>query len=111
MNAPLSTLVPQFLRAVSLFLLQLAAVLQVALRLQHVHAAPGFLDQAGHQPLRHDERIEEHEREADGHPAPIVITAPYALFRADDWWQSRTTVREGLVELEKLALDFVRHPW
>ena len=47
----------------------------------------------------------------DGHPAPIVMTTPYALFRADDWWQSRTTVREGLVELEKLALDFARHPW
>jgi hypothetical protein len=47
----------------------------------------------------------------DGQPAPIVMTAPYALFRADDWWQSRTTVREGLVELEKLALDYVRHPW
>ena len=47
----------------------------------------------------------------DGHPAPIVTTAPYALFRAEDWWQSRTTVREGLVELEKLALDYARHPW
>jgi hypothetical protein len=44
-------------------------------------------------------------------PAPIVMTAPYGLFRAEDWWQSRTTVREGLVELEKLALDYARHPW
>jgi hypothetical protein len=47
----------------------------------------------------------------NGNPAPIVMTAPYALFRADDWWQSRTTVREGLVELEKLVLDYARHPW
>jgi uncharacterized SAM-binding protein YcdF (DUF218 family) len=46
-----------------------------------------------------------------GSPAPIVMTAPYGLFRAEDWWQSRTTVREGLVELEKLALDYARHPW
>jgi hypothetical protein len=47
----------------------------------------------------------------DGHPAPLVVTTPYALFRADDWWQSRTTLREGLVELEKLALDYASHPW
>jgi hypothetical protein len=40
-----------------------------------------------------------------------VVTTPYALFRAEDWWQSRTTVREGLVELEKLGLDYARHPW
>ena len=47
----------------------------------------------------------------DGHPAPFVVTTTYGLFRADDWWHSRTTVREGLVELEKLALDYARHPW
>jgi hypothetical protein len=47
----------------------------------------------------------------DGHPAPFVVTTTYALFRPDDWWQSRTTVREGLVELEKLALDYARHLW
>jgi hypothetical protein len=46
-----------------------------------------------------------------GHPEPRVVTTRYALFRADDWWQSRTTLREGLVELEKLALDYARHPW
>ncbi len=46
-----------------------------------------------------------------GHPAPLIVTTPYALFRAEDWWQSRTTLREGLVELEKLALDYARHPW
>jgi hypothetical protein len=44
-------------------------------------------------------------------PDPRVVTTRYALFRADDWWQSRTTLREGLVELEKLALDYARHPW
>jgi hypothetical protein len=46
-----------------------------------------------------------------GQPAPSVVTTPHGLFRADDWWQSRTTLREGLVELEKLALDYGRHPW
>jgi hypothetical protein len=47
----------------------------------------------------------------EGQRAAAVVTTPYALFRADDWWQTRTTVREGLVELEKLGLDYARHPW
>jgi hypothetical protein len=42
-----------------------------------------------------------------GEPAPDVVTTTYAPFHADDWWQSRTTLREGLVELEKLALDYL----
>ncbi len=46
----------------------------------------------------------------DGQPPPAVVTTSYGLFRAEDWWQSRTTLREGLVELEKLALDYVAHP-
>jgi uncharacterized SAM-binding protein YcdF (DUF218 family) len=45
------------------------------------------------------------------HPAPVVVTTQYGLFRSEDWWQSRTTLREGLVELEKLALDYAAHPW
>jgi uncharacterized SAM-binding protein YcdF (DUF218 family) len=47
----------------------------------------------------------------DGHPTPRVVTTEYALFRADDWWQSRTTLREGLFEVEKLGLDYALHPW
>lgn len=47
----------------------------------------------------------------EGGPAPRVVTTPYAMFRPEDWWQSRTTLREGLVELEKLALDYAAHPW
>jgi uncharacterized SAM-binding protein YcdF (DUF218 family) len=47
----------------------------------------------------------------NGQSAPIVVTTSYGLFRPEDWWQSRTTLREGLVELEKLALDYVAHPW
>jgi hypothetical protein len=46
-----------------------------------------------------------------GHPMPRVVITQYSLFRGDDWWQSRTTVREGLVEIEKLGLDYVLHPW
>jgi hypothetical protein len=47
----------------------------------------------------------------DAQPPPLVVTTPHALFRAEDWWQSRTTLREGLVEFEKLALDYASHPW
>lgn len=46
-----------------------------------------------------------------GRPVPRVVAAEHSLFRADDWWQSRTTLREGLIELEKLALDYALHPW
>ncbi|HMB78888.1 MAG TPA: hypothetical protein VKI43_02425 [Vicinamibacterales bacterium] len=46
-----------------------------------------------------------------GQPAPAVVTTTYAPFHADDWWQSRTTLREGLVELEKLVLDLAQHPF
>jgi hypothetical protein len=46
----------------------------------------------------------------DGHPVPRVVTTRYALFRGDDWWMSRTTLREGLVEIEKLVLDYLAHP-
>ncbi len=44
-------------------------------------------------------------------PAPMVVTSPYSLFKAGDWWQTRTTLREGLAELEKLGLDYIAHPW
>ena len=42
---------------------------------------------------------------------PRVTWSPHALFRSDDWWQSRRTLREGLFELEKLAWDYVTHPF
>jgi hypothetical protein len=47
----------------------------------------------------------------EGAPPPVVVTTRYGQFRAGDWWQSRTTLREGLVELEKLMLDVVQHPF
>ena len=47
----------------------------------------------------------------EGHSTPRVVTTQYALFRADDWWQSRRTVRDGLEEIEKLGLDYLLYPW
>jgi hypothetical protein len=46
-----------------------------------------------------------------GVAAPRIAWSPHALFHADDWWQSRRTLREGLFELEKLAWDCVTHPF
>jgi hypothetical protein len=46
-----------------------------------------------------------------GEPPPRVVTTQYGRFKGDDWWQSRTTLREGLVELEKLVLDYIQHPF
>jgi hypothetical protein len=46
-----------------------------------------------------------------GVAAPRVAWSPHALFHADDWWESRRTLREGLFELEKLAWDYVTHPF
>jgi uncharacterized SAM-binding protein YcdF (DUF218 family) len=43
---------------------------------------------------------------------PPRVTSPRAnLFRAEDWWVSRRTRRDGFFELERLAWDYVRHPW
>jgi hypothetical protein len=47
----------------------------------------------------------------NGVAAPIVTTTQYGSFRLSDWWESRTTLREGLVEIEKLGLDYVVHPF
>ena len=44
-------------------------------------------------------------------PRPRVTSPRANLFRAEDWWVSRRTRRDGLFELEKLAWDYVRHPW
>lgn len=44
---------------------------------------------------------------------PIQLTIRYARrsrFDPDRWWQSRTGLRTGIVELEKLALDVILHP-
>ena len=40
----------------------------------------------------------------------VVRPARYSSFDPDRWWQTRGGMRTGIVELEKLALDLVRHP-
>jgi hypothetical protein len=47
----------------------------------------------------------------DRGPVLAIRMTKYNAFRASTWWQSRATVREGIVELEKLALDWIAHPF
>jgi hypothetical protein len=40
-----------------------------------------------------------------------VYSSRYSEFNPDTWWKTRAGVRTGIFELEKLLLDFVRHPF
>jgi uncharacterized SAM-binding protein YcdF (DUF218 family) len=42
--------------------------------------------------------------------AAHVRVSRYSTFDPDRWWKSRTGVRAGVVELQKLLLDLLRHP-
>jgi hypothetical protein len=51
-------------------------------------------------------------REMKGHPTQVTVRAArYSSFDPDRWWQSRTGIRTAIFELQKLFLDFVRHPF
>ena len=51
------------------------------------------------------------DREMKGHPTRVTVRASrYSSFDPDRWWQTRGGVRTLLVELQRLVLDFVRHP-
>ena len=39
-----------------------------------------------------------------------VRPARFSSFKPDTWWRSRNGIRIGVVELEKLLLDVLRHP-
>jgi hypothetical protein len=47
-----------------------------------------------------------------GHQAVVTVRgARYSTFDPSLWWQTRAGVRTGIVELQKLLLDVVRHPF
>jgi hypothetical protein len=46
----------------------------------------------------------------DGVPRPRVSYPRRTLFRADSWWTSRRSLREGILEFEKLVWDYLTHP-
>jgi hypothetical protein len=52
------------------------------------------------------------QRAMVGHRTEVrVRAARHSNFDPDRWWQSRRGLRTGIVEIEKLLLDVVRHPF
>ena len=52
------------------------------------------------------------DRDMKGHPTQVTVRAArYSSFDPDRWWESRTGVRTEIFELQKLLLDFLRHPF
>ena len=46
-----------------------------------------------------------------GHEAKVMIrSARYSSFDPDQWWMTREGTRTGIIELEKLLFDVIRHP-
>jgi hypothetical protein len=39
-----------------------------------------------------------------------VRTARYSVFDPEAWWHTRSGLRTGIVEIQKLVLDLARHP-
>jgi hypothetical protein len=51
------------------------------------------------------------DRDMKGHPTQVTVRAArYSNFDPDRWWETRGGVRAEVVELQKLLLDFMRHP-
>lgn len=51
-------------------------------------------------------------RDMKGHPTRISVQAErYSSFDPDRWWETRTGIRIEIIELEKLVLDVVLHPF
>ena len=50
-------------------------------------------------------------RSLDGPPTKVTIrSARYSAFAPENWWITRDGARTGIVELQKLLLDVLRHP-
>ena len=51
-------------------------------------------------------------RGMQGHAARVTVQAErYSGFDPDRWWETRTGIRTEIIELEKLVLDVVLHPF
>ena len=51
------------------------------------------------------------KRAMDGRAIKVMVRpARFSSFDSNRWWQSREGLRVGIVEWQKLLLDFVRHP-
>jgi hypothetical protein len=51
------------------------------------------------------------DRSMKGHRTSVAIRpSRYSSFDPDRWWETRGTVRIGILEFQKLALDVALHP-
>jgi hypothetical protein len=51
-------------------------------------------------------------RDMKGHAVRVTVQAErYSSFDPDRWWETRTGIRTEIIELEKLVLDVVLHPF
>jgi hypothetical protein len=51
------------------------------------------------------------DRALDGDPIAVAVrVSRYSDFDPNYWWETRGGIRTGVVELQKLAFDIVRHP-
>jgi hypothetical protein len=51
-------------------------------------------------------------RDMKGHAVRVTVQAErYSNFDPDRWWETRTGIRTEIIELEKLVLDVVLHPF
>jgi hypothetical protein len=51
-------------------------------------------------------------RAMKGHTTRVTVRGSrYSPFSPDSWWHARDTRRTGIVEMEKLLLDVVQHPF
>jgi hypothetical protein len=62
--------------------------------------------------LDHSRRMRRLLRRAmDGRHVRVTIRGSrYSFYNPENWWQTRTGLRTGIVEMQKLLLDVVRHP-
>jgi hypothetical protein len=52
------------------------------------------------------------DRDMKGHPTRVTVQATrYSSFDPDRWWETRTGIRTEIIEVEKLMLDVVLHPF
>jgi hypothetical protein len=50
-------------------------------------------------------------RSMKGHQTRVMVQpARYSEFDPDRWWKTRKGIRTGIIELQKLLLDVLRHP-
>jgi hypothetical protein len=60
----------------------------------------------------HGQRVKRTVSRAFGQTGPEILVRGASLsgFRSSDWWRDRGSLRAGIIELQKLVLDYALHP-